>query len=138
MYNLLISKLIPVPFVEGGRDLNGLDCWGLVVEGFKILNPSLHLPEINVHCGINSSNEVGDEITKEKQFFKKVDSSYSPSIIVIKHNDPIYSNHVGIYMGDGKFIHTRRKIGVSVDSIESPAWRRKIEGYYVPEEVISG
>ena len=29
------DDLIGVPFVDGGRDKNGLDCWGLVKEAFR-------------------------------------------------------------------------------------------------------
>jgi len=29
------DDLIGIPFVDGGRDITGLDCWGLALELFK-------------------------------------------------------------------------------------------------------
>ena len=31
----MYEDLIGVPFMDGGRDKNGMDCWGLVREYFK-------------------------------------------------------------------------------------------------------
>lgn len=134
MQNDIINRLISVPFVEGGSDYSGMDCWGFVREYFKLNTPSVILPNINIHCGIADSEQIGVFVNRYKSNFIKVSTEVFPSIIVIKYNDPIYANHVGVFLGGNKFIHTRRKVGVSIDSIDSPAWRRKIEGYYIYKE----
>ena len=35
-----------------------------------------------------------------------------------------------VKIGNGKFIHIRENIGVCIDHIESPAWRKVIVGFY--------
>ena len=126
-----VEELIGIPFVEGGRDKSGLDCWGLVTLIYSYVFPDFILPDINVHCGISESKEIDNVASFTKSNFTKTDKELY-SIILIKHNDPIYVNHVGVYLGGSKFIHTRKKIGVNIDTIESMAWKRKIEGYYIP------
>ena len=39
-------------------------------------------------------------------------------------------NHTGVYVGNGKFIHIRENVGVCVDRVNSPAWKKQIEGFY--------
>jgi cell wall-associated NlpC family hydrolase len=54
-----------------------------------------------------------------------------PCILAIRFGVPKgVVNHTGCYIGDGKFIHIRENIGVCVDRLDSPAWRRVIEGCY--------
>lgn len=135
MYDELIKELIGVPFVAGGRDRKtGLDCWGLVMEVYKIMKPSVTIPDVNASCVKEDSDEVEMCFLSEKESYIKAEPKTPLSIMGIKHNDPIYVNHVGVFLGDNKFIHTRRKVGVAVDSVESMAWKRKIEGYYIPRE----
>ncbi len=52
-----------------------------------------------------------------------------PCLILMKFNSNL-ENHVGVYIGEGKFIHCRNPIGVNIDRIESPAWRHRIVGFY--------
>lgn len=36
--------------------------------------------------------------------------------------------HIGIYLGEGKFLHTSKKLGSHIDRIAN--WEKRIEGYY--------
>ena len=54
-----------------------------------------------------------------------------PCLVALRMGTPPgIVNHTGVYIGHGKFIHTRAKIGVCVSRIDSPAWRGVIEGFY--------
>lgn len=129
----MFSHLIGIPFIPGGRTLDGLDCWGVVIEVFKITSPDIIIPEVNVSYN-DGSFAINNEADIIKNSFIKIISPKIPSIMAIKHHDPIYINHVGVYIGEGKFIHSRVKTGVIIDRVDSPAWKRKIEGYYIPKE----
>jgi len=42
-----------------------------------------------------------------------------------------FFNHLGVYIGKGKFIHTYAKAGgVVIDRVNSPFWKNRIKGYY--------
>ena len=54
-----------------------------------------------------------------------------PCLVALRMGTPPgIVNHTGVYIGHGKFIHTRAKIGVCVSRIDSPAWRGVIDGFY--------
>ena len=35
---------------------------------------------------------------------------------------PYTATILGVYIGQGRFIHTRKGVGVNIDRIDSPAW----------------
>jgi NlpC/P60 family protein len=83
------------PYVWGGNSLvGGVDCSGLVQQVFKqfgISLPRVTYEQIGVGANVNRKNiSVGDLI-----FFDTDRSKQGP-------------DHVGIYMGNGKFIHAPR------------------------------
>lgn len=98
------------PYAWGGNDLkNGVDCSGLAVEVYKHFGLSLPrttYDQIGVGKAVSMNNlQVGDLI-----FFDFDKSKGGP-------------DHVGIYLGDGKFIHAPRPgKNVEVDDLKT--------GYY--------
>ena len=131
--NIDYSDLIGVPFKNRGRDVKtGLDCYGLVMEVFKRFGKNI--PEY--HEDFNNVEKVNALITSKtaiKTNWAKVDrlAMPVPCLIAIRFGvPPGMVNHTGCYIGNGKFIHIRENIGVCVDNVHSPAWRKVIEGCY--------
>lgn len=125
------DDLLGIPFLDGGRDPRiGLDCWGLVLEIFR--RYGIDLPDYRIAC--EDASRIDQEIDANRWAWIRVTSSAPPvpSLVVMRFNHPVLCNHTGVYIGDGLFIHTRQPIGVNIDRINSPAWARKIEGFYVP------
>lgn len=126
-----IAELIGVPFQDGGRDQNiGFDCYGLAMEVFR--RYGTELPDFRIGC--EEASRIDGAIDANRRLWIRCDPSDPPvpSLVVIRFNSPQFCNHTGVYIGAGKFIHTRERIGVNIDRIDSPAWRRLIEGFYVP------
>ena len=127
------TDLIGTPFVNEGRDLKtGLDCYGLVMEVFRRFG--IELPEYTANY--NDAAKIHAIIRRQKMnpIWRKVEDGEEPpvpSIVCISFGVPKgIINHTGVYIGDGKMIHTRDKIGVCVDRVQSPAWNRLIDSYY--------
>ena len=123
------TDLIGIPFVSHGRDAKkGLDCYGLLKELYFRKNIKLEEYYIDAFDSIT----INKEIMKNKKRidkWEKVTEPHELDVICFKFNCDVV-NHVGCYIGDGKFIHTRQKIGVNVDNINSPAWKRRIDSIY--------
>lgn len=127
------TDLIGVPFANRGRDVKtGLDCYGLVKEVYKRFGHDI--PEYTAdYDDVKKVNELITGKTSIKSNWKKVniDVMPVPCLLAIRFGvPPGVVNHTGVYIGDGKFIHIRENIGVCVDRINSPAWKRQIEGCY--------
>lgn len=124
-----VSDLIGAPFVDGGRGPEGYDCWGLVCEVFR--RYGVELPDYKLCC--YDSERFFGLFCGELPRWKRCEPPEIPSIMAIKLNFPVV-NHVGVYVGDGKFLHAREKTGVVIERVDTPQWRHRVEGFYVPEE----
>jgi cell wall-associated NlpC family hydrolase len=127
---MLVTDLVGVPFIDGGRGPEGYDCWGLVCEVFK--REGITLKDYNLCC---HDSEGFYSFFKEElpQWTRHEHPNIpSPSVVAIRFNHPVFVNHVGAYIGDGKFLHTREKIGVCIEKIDAPYWKHRIEGFYTP------
>jgi hypothetical protein len=104
------KQFIGTPYKWGGTNLkSGVDCSGLVTQvyaNFGLALPRTTYDMIGVGAGVKMNNlQAGDII-----FFDTDRSTGGP-------------DHVGIYLGDGKFIHAPRPgKGVEIDDLKS--------GYY--------
>lgn len=106
---------IGTPYKYGGEDKSGVDCSGLVVKVYKSAL-DIKLPrnsgEQARYCSPLDKNQLmpGDLL-----FFATSGSSTSVS-------------HVGIYVGDGKMIHSSASNGVVVSDISSDYYVRTFAG----------
>ncbi len=124
-----LSDLVGKPFADGGRGPDAYDCWGLVCEVFK--RYGIELPDYKISC--EDASRIDNEIDSQRRQWRRCEGEIpAPSLVVIRFNEVVFCNHTGVYIGSGRFIHTREKIGGNIDRIDSPAWRRKIEGFYIP------
>lgn len=128
------TDLIGVPFKNQGRDINyGFDCYGLVVEVFKRYGHNIPKEYYADYNDTESVKKLITEKTAIESNWERVDikNMDAPCLLAICFGTPKgVVNHTGVYIGDGKFIHTRENTGVCVDRVNSPAWRRVIEGAY--------
>lgn len=104
----LVSKAhsaIGTPYVPGGSTLRGFDCSGLVSWAYKSVG--VKLPRT-----AREQSVVGEKI-------KDPDKMRAGDIVAFHH--PRRGYHTGIYVGDGKFIHSpRRRTKVRINSLSDP------------------
>jgi cell wall-associated NlpC family hydrolase len=105
--------MLAVPYRFGGTTLWGLDCSGFVQKAFSFLD--LGLPR-----------------TAREQFREGVKVSkaeLSAGDLVFFRTRAKYASHVGIYLGDNRFIHASahdRK--VTIDHLDEPYYRKHYLG----------
>lgn len=128
----MISHLMQVPYVPGGRDWDGADCWGLVLLCLDYL---MHV-KARGHDGIYfepgcspESAEKGIEIalTTEPEFVQVSIPKRGDFVLLSVLNHPV---HIGFMMGPNTMLHTRENTGPSIADLSSPRWARRVRGYY--------
>jgi len=120
------SDLLKVPWKEGGRDLNGLDCWGLCLEVCR--REGIPLPQVDTPQDLAGLSEL---ILKMSTDFEILWNPEPFCLVGIKSKGR-FVDHVGVVLEDcQRFIHCSRSRGsVAVERLDAPVWHRLIAGYY--------
>ena len=120
------GKYIGIPFVDRGRNLGGLDCWGLVREVYA-RERGILLPSWTEHNGFDSlKNMFATEIHR----FRKLDAPEPFAIAIISTS--ITYLHVGVMVDTVNMLHSL----AGRDSCLEPVarFRYKLKGFYVPHD----
>jgi cell wall-associated NlpC family hydrolase len=126
----LVSDLIGVPFVDDGRDVTGLDCWGLAMLVLARLGKQI--PDYRVRCDATDEISTLVETAKTDSRWKQVETPIPGDLVAIRADSriPDAVQHFGVYIGEGRFIHILVNHGVAIARISDRFWIRKIAGYY--------
>jgi cell wall-associated NlpC family hydrolase len=110
----IIKRHIGTPYRYGGMSRRGMDCSGFVNVVFSELNHA-RLPRTSRAMSrlgkpvASTDARAGDLVFFRGGIFKRI-------------------NHVGIYIGDGRFAHASRKKGVICSELDSEYYRKHFAG----------
>lgn len=122
----IIKKYLGVPYRHLGRDLTGTDCYGLVVLIYKDLG--IELPDYEYTA--KWYQEGRDYyIEHYHELWKKVPELVLFDCILFKNTSNVV-NHIGLYLGENKFIHCYEDASVEVSDITGRFWNRQKYGYF--------
>ena len=104
---------IGTPYVSGGRNPGGFDCSGLVQWAYQSVG--VKLPRT-----AREQSSIGQRIMR-------VEDMRAGDIVAFRH--PRRGYHTGIYVGDGKFVHSpRRRSSVKISSLDDPYFNNTFLG----------
>ena len=125
--DFVYDDLIGIPFVDGGRDAkSGLDCWGLVKEAFR--RQGCEVPDY--HISAIEAADIAGTMKRQEDDWIRLDGPRVGCLVLLRLTPWLWANHVGIYVGDGRFLHAYLPTGVCVDRLRR--WQSRIVGYYSP------
>lgn len=103
------------PYKYGGTSENGIDCSAFTQ---KVFERSL---ELQIPRSTREQFEIGEKITKD-------DDLNFGDLVFFKTKRRSSPSHVGIYIGENKFMHASRKKGVIVSSLDEKYWTPRFIG----------
>lgn len=124
----IIFRYVGIPYKHRGRDLTGLDCWGLPILIYRDIFgiELLDLDNYEQDWAKEGKNLFLENYTKQFEQIKKPEKL---SIILFYSADKKIVNHSGIYLENGKFIHCI-KAGVVISRLMDKIWKNRIQGFY--------
>jgi len=124
----MIDKYIGVPFEDRGESLNGADCYGIIR---LIYRNELGIEIPSFHSSCHSTKAIfSDYIKQISQYWQLSKEPNLYDVIAMAH-DPIHPRvvqHFGVYLGNGKMLHTLESIGTHIVNIDDMSYF--IKGFY--------
>ena len=108
----ITMPLLGIPYVWAGATTAGFDCSGFIHYAFN--QADVKVPRLDTIGFYNRSVFIKDPVVGDLLFFQ---NTYRPGI-----------SHIGIYLGDNKFIHAGTK-GIEIASLESSYWNLHFMGF---------
>ena len=93
----------------GGLSKHGVDCSGFVYITFRS------------QLGFSIPRTTGSQVTIGRKVAR---NNLRVGDLVFFHTSLLY-NHVGIYLGDSKFLHASTSKGVIISSLNEKYWRKR-------------
>jgi peptidoglycan DL-endopeptidase LytE len=107
------KKMLSTPYAWGGTSLTGMDCSGYVWKVFAMMN--LDLPR-----SAREQYEIGSEVERD---------NLSVGDLVFFRTYAKYPSHVGIYLGNNRFIHaSSRSRRVKISSLDQSYYEKRYIG----------
>ncbi len=126
-----VNKYIGIPFKEKGRSFSGVDCWGLVYLVYKN-ELQIELPTYIEFYESPDDRELLSELIAREQVNKwnkinDLDKKPFDGLLLTVSNTPY---HVGIYIGEGQFIHCEKGVNTAIARLNSIRWRNNLAGVF--------
>lgn len=135
---------VGIPFKNHGRDKKGVDCYGIVVLIYKE-HLGIDLPDTNTYqvpspnylnCFDKATKGNTEEVTVRMRHFHKlwerVEEPQPYDVITLNVPGACSADgsptHVGMYIGEGKFIHSMISTAVAIQKLEN--WKPMVHGIY--------
>lgn len=122
------NKYVGIPYLDKGRDPTiGLDCWGLsryvYSEEFNI-----QLPDFSGEYTGDDTKRISELISIHKESWEKVEEPKPGHLILFRIlGEDI---HVGIYIGNNKFLHSIEGQYSAIERLDGHAWKNRISGFF--------
>lgn len=136
----ILDEILTIPFLEGGRDESGCDCWGLCV----ILYKKLYNIDVDSYSHIHYSQSVKqsnspNSLSNASQgiqgivgggdfpFIQVEEPRFGDFVLVNMLGRPV---HMGFVIDENTMIHTTNSTGVSIENYRSGKWNRRIQSFH--------
>lgn len=122
------QKYIGIPFAEKGRDIKGVDCWGLVRMVYKN-ELGIELPSYDREYVDSTDREVLARLVHaedEKLWHHPEKPKPFDVIIITMLGMP---THVGIVIDGGRMLHCLKGADTVCERFNGLKWSKKVQGF---------
>lgn len=120
---------VGLPFLEGGRDRAGIDCWGILrlvyAERFGV-----DLPSFTGAYTLADKQATTDLMAGHMGPWREVkdgSEKIGDGLLMAARRSP---SHIGIVVGNGRVLHIESRAGSVIEEYRASRLRRRLLGFY--------
>ena len=118
------TPYIGIPFAWHGRELTGVDCYGLLILVYETLG--IQLPDYEYGDGPNLAPLFTHGLALPGWQRQQAPAEFSAVLFSICG----YPLHCGIMVDGTRFLHSRMGINSCIQRVNGLAWRNRVLGFY--------
>ena len=120
------GKYIGVPFVDGGRDLAGFDCWGAIFLAYR--ERGIELPDYGEISALDL-RRVAREIEGGQEAWQPVGTPREFDVVLLRLYNRAWVGHVGLMVDDRRMLHTEKASSAVVVPLDHYTVRTRVAGF---------
>jgi len=121
------DKYIGLPYLDNGRTESGLDCWGLA-RLFYSNEYGIELPSYSEEYTGGTDPYISQAVNLYKDNWEEITIPNIGDLCLFNiFGEPM---HVGVYIGDNKFLHCRIGSDSVIESLNNVKWKNRFVGFY--------
>lgn len=124
------KKYRRIPFEEGGRSMEGADCYGLVKLILEQEHGVTGLPNYGPGLSQKDDQDIIKSVFEEAIASESWEKLDEPEIGCVVWFNVMGEYHVGILVGEGCMMHSMEGINTCLEDVRGLRWERRILGYY--------
>lgn len=124
-----LSRFVGIPYIDKGTDpAKGLDCWQLVKHFYAAVLGKTIPDYMAFYESSKDMEEASKCIEQAIPSWLRVEAPQLGDVLVFRILQKPW--HTGIYIGDGKMLHTDEGHGSVIEPIDSMRWKNRLYGAY--------
>lgn len=121
------DKYIGLPYLDNGRSESGVDCWGLARLFYRD-EYGIDLPSYTEEYIGGTDPHIVEAVNLYKDNWQDTNAPDIGDLCLFNiFGEPM---HVGVYLGDNKFLHCRRGSDSVIESLGNIKWKNRFVGFY--------
>ena len=124
------KDFVGIPYVPHGRDYMGADCWGILYLYYRdVLGTPVPSYSAEMDAREFRHRAIGQLIAEErKKHWRRVDTPQPGDCVLMRAGRD--DSHVGVFLGQGRMLHSEGPDPSVIDRISDMRWRSRIAGFY--------
>jgi hypothetical protein len=122
------NKYVGIPYKDNGRDLEGMDCWGLVRYVYN--------KEFNISLPSLAEDYSGEDRKRIEDLVAQYREGWEESTATPKSGDLVLfrmmgaDSHVGVITEYPYFLHARETHSSAIERLDNTQWKNRVVGIF--------
>lgn len=125
-----MDRFVGIPYVPHGRDYAGADCWGILFLYYRdVLGTPVPAYSAEMDAREFKHGAIAPLIAEEREkLWQRVDTPQPGDGVLMRAGR--HDSHVGVFLGQGRMLHSEGPHPSVIDRIGDMRWRSRITGFY--------